>query len=50
MSICWGCLDSREGKGVGDFEYCYLIHADQEAGRCCGKGLRAVLDDLHNHL
>ena len=50
VAICWGYFDSRKGERVGDLEACCFVHADQKAGRGCRKGLRAMFDNLHDHL
>lgn len=50
VAVGLGDFDGGEGEGVGDLELGGDVHADEEAGRSGGEGLRAVLDYLHDDL
>lgn len=43
-------FNGGEGEGVGNFEVCSLVHANEEARRSGRKGLRAVLYNFHHNL
>lgn len=50
VAVGLGDFGGGEGEGVGDLELGGDVHADEEAGRGGGEGLRAVLDYLHDNL
>lgn len=50
VAVGWGDLDGWKGKGVGHLQRRRHVHANEEASRGGGKGLRAMLDDFHHHL